>query len=147
MLTSFYQVSSAVMELWQKSFFLEEDDDELEMAYHMVCLQPNRPVYHGRFSMTMFMNLNYLPTLDSPKRERERTPFTSSSMKKNLKNFYPFHRQQCMQSTHLETSSAETHCSSEPAVQECCTADHYLPTLNCCIFSTTQPILVIYASI
>ena len=45
------------MQLWQKSFLLEEDDDEvempyymvflhneLEMAYYMVCLQPKRPV-------------------------------------------------------------------------------------------------------
>ena len=41
------------MELWQKSFLLEEDD-ELEMAYYMVCLQPKRPVYHGRFSIDDF---------------------------------------------------------------------------------------------
>ena len=60
MLTSFYQVSSAVMELWQKSFFLEEDDDELEMAYYMVCLQPKRPVYHGRFSMDDFCEPEFL---------------------------------------------------------------------------------------
>ena len=38
MLTSFYRVSSAVMELWRKSFLLEEDDDELEMSYYMVFL-------------------------------------------------------------------------------------------------------------
>ena len=37
----------------------------------------------------------------------------------------------------LETSSAEACCSSEPAMRECCLADHYLPTLNCCDFSTT----------
>ena len=60
MLTSFYWVSSAVMELWQKSFLLEEDDDELEMAYYMVCLQPKRPVYHGRFSMDDFGKSEFL---------------------------------------------------------------------------------------
>ena len=66
-------MSSAVVELWQKSFLLEEDDDEvempyymvflhneLEMAYYMVCLQPKRPVYHGRFSMDDFCEPEFL---------------------------------------------------------------------------------------
>ena len=48
-----------------------------------------------------------------------------------------------MQSIHLETSSAEAHCSSEAAVQECCIADHYLPTLNCSVFSATCPFLIL----
>ena len=48
------------MELWQKSFLLEEHDDELEIAYYMVCLQPKRPVYHGRFSMDDFCESEFL---------------------------------------------------------------------------------------
>ena len=36
--------------------------------------------------------------------------------------------------------------SSEPAEQECCIADHCLPTLNCCIFSTTQWLIQPYSS-
>ena len=43
----------------------------------------------------------------------------------------------CAKYIHLETSSAEAHCSSEQAVQECYVADHYIPTLNCCIFSVS----------
>ena len=50
-----------------------------------------------------------------------------------------------MQSIHLESSSAEAHCSSEPAVLECYIADHYhLPNSNCCIF---QPLIQSYSSI
>ena len=52
----------------------------------------------------------------------------------------PFPCQQCMQSIHLKTSSA--HASTLQlwtSVQECrFIADHYLPTLNCCIISTTR---------
>ena len=33
------------------------------------------------------------------------------------------------------------------AVQECCFADHYVATLNCCICSTTHPVLFIHTSI
>ena len=46
--------------LWQKSFLLEEDDDELEMAYYMVCLQLKRHVYHGQFSMDDFCQSEFL---------------------------------------------------------------------------------------
>ena len=50
-------------------------------------------------------------------------------------------------SINLETSSAEPHCSSEPAVQECYTADLYLSTLNSPIFWITHSILFIFTSI
>ena len=45
--------------------------------------------------------------------------------------------------SHLETSSTKSHCSSEPEEHECSFADHYLPTLNCCIFPTTHPVLIL----
>ena len=43
-------LSMAVMELWTNSLSLEEDDYELERAYYMCCLHPERPVYTGQFS-------------------------------------------------------------------------------------------------
>ena len=78
------------MGLWQKSFLLEEDDDELEMAYYMVCLQPKRPVYHGQFSMDDFCESEFLANFRFAKREREKedktTPFTFNSIKKKKKS-------------------------------------------------------------
>ena len=60
--------------------------------------------------------------------------------------------QQCIQSIRLETSSAckvyawksavqKRTAVQETAVRECHTADHYIPTLNWCVFSTTHAIL------
>ena len=54
--------------------------------------------------------------------------------------------QQCMRSMHLKTSGAEAHCSSKPAVQECYIADYFLPALDCCIFSTSHPVVFNYTS-
>ena len=57
------------MELRQKSFLVEEDD-ELEMDYYMVCLQPKRPVYHGRFSMDDFCEYEFLAKFRFAKKKK-----------------------------------------------------------------------------
>ena len=62
------------MELWQKSFLLEEDD-ELEMAYYMVCLQPKRPVYHGRFSIDDFWESEFLSDFRFGKEKKSNNTF------------------------------------------------------------------------
>ena len=91
MLTSFYRVSSAVMELWQKSFLLEEDDDELKMANCMVFHQPKHPVYHGRFNKEDFCESEFLANFRftrTLKKEKQTTPFIFGSVKIKLNKTY-----------------------------------------------------------
>ena len=60
------------MELWQKSFLLvEEDDDELKMAYYMACLQLKHPVYHGRCSMDEFCESEFLANFRFSKKKKK----------------------------------------------------------------------------
>ena len=62
------------------------------MAYYMVCLQPKRPVYHGRFSMDDFCESEFLANFRFAKKEKKKkkkdthtTPFTFSSIKMKIK--------------------------------------------------------------
>ena len=104
-LTSFYWVLSAVMELWQKSFLLEENYDELEMAYYMVCHQLKRPVYHGWFSMDDFCESDFFANFTfatkkkkkeerkkGEKKDKQTKPFTWSSIKLKNKTFNKIYR-------------------------------------------------------
>jgi len=53
-------------------------------------------------------------------------------------------RQQCMQSIHLETA-LQKHTAAQNLLYYI--VDHYLPSLNCCIFSATHPVSFSHTSI
>ena len=46
--------------MWKNMLLFEEDDNDMEIVYLAGCLQPERPVYHGRFSVDDFCETEFL---------------------------------------------------------------------------------------
>ena len=80
------------MELWYKLFLLEEDYDELEMAYCMVCLLPKRPVYHGRFSMDDFGKSEFLANFRFAKKKKRKKKKERKKKKINNTFYFQFNK-------------------------------------------------------